>query len=399
MPTLNTSATSPLRVGVFTTDNRDHWRKYDLPDPIFGPAIEALFEGFAFFPQEIEVHIISVTQKSLASPDRLGPNLWYHSLVVPKWGWLRGGYTGCLIAACSKARALRLDLVHGQGTERDCALEAVFSGLPNILTLHGNMRAVARVLHAKPFTYHWFHGHLESLAIRRAGLVFCNSSYTERQVFPLNPHLLRMPNPVRSVFFEPTHIPAPKRDATLRILVVGLIAGYKQPLEVLRVLREWRQRGAPPFHCRWVGALSGEATYVRSFLSEMAAAQAEGWADHCPTMPAEVLLAEMDARDILIHVPKEEAFGLVVAEAMLRGMRIVGAKSGGMVDFAPLYQAFSWVDPQTPSEWSQALDSPECRSPIRICRDQWNSLLFHPREIARRHLECYQSFLRAPRTS
>ena len=116
-------------------------------------------------------------------------------------------------------------------------------------------------------------------------------------------------------------------------------------------------------------------------------------------MPAEVLLAEMDARDILIHVPKEEAFGLVVAEAMLRGMRIVGAKAGGMVDFAPLYPAFSWVDPQTPSDWLQALDSRECRSPIRICQDQWNSLIFHPREIARRHLECYQSFLRAPRAS
>ena len=208
MPTRNTSATSPLRVGVLTTDNREHWRKYVLPDPIFGPAIEALFEGFAFFPQEIEVHIISVTQKSLASPDRLGPNLWYHSLVVPKWGWLRGGYTGCLMAARSKARALHLDLVHGQGTERDCALEAVFSGLPNILTLHGNMRAVARVLHGKPFTYHWFHGHLEALAIRRAGIVFCNSSYTERQVFPLNPHLFRMPNPVRSVLFEPPHSPS-----------------------------------------------------------------------------------------------------------------------------------------------------------------------------------------------
>ena len=40
MPTRNTSATSLLRFGVFTTDNRDHWRKYDLPNLIFGPAIE-----------------------------------------------------------------------------------------------------------------------------------------------------------------------------------------------------------------------------------------------------------------------------------------------------------------------------------------------------------------------
>ena len=61
----------PLRVGICTTDNRDHWRKYDLPDPIFGPAITAVLEGFAELPTEIVIQVLSVTQRPLSSPQRL----------------------------------------------------------------------------------------------------------------------------------------------------------------------------------------------------------------------------------------------------------------------------------------------------------------------------------------
>lgn len=72
----------------------------------------------------------------------------------------------------------------------------------------------------------------------------------------------------------------PNRDATFHVLVVGLIADYKQAFEILSVLREWRQVDASPFDCRWVGAPSREAAYVRSFPSEMTTVKAEGWADY-----------------------------------------------------------------------------------------------------------------------
>ena len=40
-------------------------------------------------------------------------------------------------------KEIQPDIVHGQGTERDCALAAVLSGYPNVLTIHGNMRVHA----------------------------------------------------------------------------------------------------------------------------------------------------------------------------------------------------------------------------------------------------------------
>ena len=64
--------------------------------------------------------------------------------MVPKIGWMRTLFQGCVRATRKKIREIQPDIVHGQGTEADCAMSAVFSGFPNVLTLHGNMRAVAR---------------------------------------------------------------------------------------------------------------------------------------------------------------------------------------------------------------------------------------------------------------
>jgi len=381
----------PLKVGILTTDNRDHWRKYDLPDPIFGPAIAAVLEGLAEFPKEIEVHVISVTQKPLASPARLAPNIFFHSLVVPKIGWLRSGYQGCIRAVRAKVRNLGLDLVHGEGTERDCAMEAVFSGLPNLLTLHGNMRSVARAIHAPPFSYHWFHSFLEAWALRRTHLVLCNSSYTENLVRPLNRNVLRMPNAVRKGFYSFSTPGSKPADGIRRFLVVGLICSYKQSLEILRMLKRWRTQGAPAFQCLWVGALSGEINYTRAFLDELASAQAAGWARHQTTMSEEELIHTMDTSDVLIHIPREEAFGLVVAEAMLRGMNILAGRVGGVVDFEGTYPGIHFVAPTSPEEWTGTLSALAQRPSLRIPRNGWNAMQFHPQEIARRHLQAYRT--------
>lgn len=384
----------PLKVGILTTDNRDHWRKYDLPDPVFGPAIAAVLEGFADFPGEIEAHVISVTQKPLASPARLAPNVFYHSLVVPKMGWLRSGYQGCIRAVRAKVRNLGLDLVHGEGTERDCAMEAVFSGRPNLITLHGNMRSVARAMHAPLFSYHWFHSLLESLAIRKTDAVFCNSEYTESLVRPLNSRVVRMPNAVRKIFYSPLPLPDPPAAKALRLLVVGLICSYKQPLEILRALQVWRQGSHPAFHASFLGALSGEKLYCRRFTEEMDAARSQGWADHRSAVGSAELRDIMDHSDILIHIPTEEAFGLVVAEAMLRGLQIVAGRTGGLSDFQKLYPGIRMVNPTNPADWLLALPQRHSGMLPRISPKSWDSMKFHPGQIACRHLEAYHQLLR-----
>src|SRR5580692_11230300 len=107
-----------MKVALLTTDNREDSRNYSAPDPYFGAAPEALLQGFAALP-ELEVHVISCTQKPMKSPEKLADNIWFHSLYVPKMGWMRTSYQGCIRAVRRKLKVLKPDMVHGQGTERE----------------------------------------------------------------------------------------------------------------------------------------------------------------------------------------------------------------------------------------------------------------------------------------
>src|SRR5882724_2245321 len=132
-----------MRIAMLATDAREMLRSYHLREPIFGTAPEALMKGFAT-SSDIQVHVISCTQQPMDSPEKLADNIWFHSLHVPKIGWLRTAYQGCIRAIRKKLREVSPDLVHSHGTERDCGLSAIFSGLPNVLTVHGNMRLIAK---------------------------------------------------------------------------------------------------------------------------------------------------------------------------------------------------------------------------------------------------------------
>ena len=79
-------------------------------------------------------------------------------------------------------------------------MEAVFSGLPNVVTIHGSMAELARLLGARVGSFRWMAGRLEHFALRRTVGVFCNSVYTERLVKPLarvGPGACRMPSDAR----------------------------------------------------------------------------------------------------------------------------------------------------------------------------------------------------------
>src|SRR5215471_14347587 len=143
-----------MRIVLLTTDNREPHKDYTNPMPHFGTAPAALLQGLAMIP-ELEIHVVSCIRQPVKSPEKIAPNIHFHSLVVPKIGWMRTLFQGCIRATRKKIREIQPDVVHGQGTEADCSISAVFSGYPNVLTLHGNMRAVARINRVPAFSYNW----------------------------------------------------------------------------------------------------------------------------------------------------------------------------------------------------------------------------------------------------
>src|SRR5438128_3471473 len=173
-----------LKIAFTTTDNREPHKNYGAAEPYFGTAPAALLQGFEKFAH-VEIHVVSCSQRQLNAPEKIAPNIWFHSLHVPKIGWLRTGYQGCIRAVRKRLKVIQPDIVHGQGTERDCAISAVFSGFPNVITIHGNMRLIAKVNRCAPFTYGWLAARCERFTLPRAGGVVCLSQYTERAVTDL----------------------------------------------------------------------------------------------------------------------------------------------------------------------------------------------------------------------
>src|ERR1035441_3189235 len=170
-----------MRIALLTTDGREVWKDYGTPAPHFGTAVEALMQGFARMPG-VEVHVVACACARVNAPPKLAANVFFHSLFVPKLGWMRTGYQGCIRAVRNKLREIRPDVVHGQGTERDCAICAVFSGFPNVVTIHGNMAELARQFGERVGSYGWLAAKLETFTLKRTDGVLCNSAYTEQLV-------------------------------------------------------------------------------------------------------------------------------------------------------------------------------------------------------------------------
>ena len=381
-----------MKIAILTTDSREHYGDYTNPRPYFGAAPEALLQGFAAMP-EAEVHVVSCLQQPVQSPQQIAPNIFYHSVTVPKLGWMRTLYQGCVRATRKKLREIEPDIVHGQGTERDCALAAVGSGFPNVLTIHGNMRAIAKINGAKIGSFFWLAEKLETRTLKKTSGVFCNSAYTESLVAARTGQTWRVPNALRQAFFEVP--PARNKTGIPSLLNVGVIQPRKQQLELelLAAAKNLHRKGLK-FALHFVGETAPATRYGASFAQQLADAEKAGYARHLGQLTSSQLLAVMDAATALVHFPSEEAFGLVVAEALARNLKFFGARVGGIVDItqevegAELFEAGNFAALEDGLErWLKA-DGPPATGGAESMRHH-----FHPQIIARRHLEIYREVL------
>jgi glycosyltransferase involved in cell wall biosynthesis len=380
-----------MKIAILANDNRNERRRYSDSNPDFGPAPAALLEGLALMP-DCEVHVVSCLRQPAHSPVKLYDNIFFHSLVVRKWGWMGGAYLGCITALRRKLMEIKPDLVHGQGSERYCAVAAVYSGYPNVVTIHGNMRKVAQVNHARPFSFLWLAARLEAWTLPRTMGVLCNSAHTQQQVQPLARVTWMVPNALRKGFFS-TLRGAPESPPLL--LNIGVISMLKAQNALLELASRLHRRNAK-FRIQFVGPLDESTPYGAEFRSRINQLQNEGYASHDPQKSEGELVELMHRAAALIHFPMEESFGLVVAEALARNLKLFAARVGGIVDIAAGVDGAELFDPDDAAGLEDAIfrwlsaGSPKIRDGAESIRQR-----YHPEVIARRHLDIYQQVLKA----
>ena len=384
-----------LKVAFLTTDNREHEHNYSASVPYFGTAPSALLEGFATLPN-VEVHILSCTQQPMFSPHKLAQNIWFHSLHVPKIGWLRTAYAGCILAVRKELKKIQPDIVHAQGTERDCAISAVFQNIPKILTIHGNMRAITKLHRHSPLSFWGIQSQLEAFCLPRFAGVICISKYTQQQVSALANKTWLLPNATENLFFEsrPTAVDS---SAPPLILVVANVDRRKNQNELIRALDPLagRLRFAVKFYGR-----CGEDSYGKEFRSLL---ETRPWCSWGGMIGRENLRDEFAQATVLFLPTREDNCPMVVLEAQASRVPVIASNVGGVPDLIEDGVTGLLTNPDLPSTMPIALEKilTDKALAAQLAEGGREQALarYHPNVIATRHVEIYREVLSASKLS
>ena len=162
-------------------------------------------------------------------------------------------------------------------------------------------------------------------------------------------------------------------------------------MELLSLVEEIATTGRP-IQIVFAGSYSESTEYGSAFAAALRKGGEAGYARFAGFLEVPELLRLLDSSHGFLHFPTEESFGLVVAEAMARGLKFFGANLGGIVDIAAgidgaeLHDNFdtlkagiiAWLDAGAPPP-SLAAD---------VVRER-----YHPVIIAKEHLRIYREVL------
>ncbi len=283
-------------------------------------------------------------------------------------------------------------IVHGQGMERVCAISAVFSGFPNVLTVHGNQRLIAAVTKAEPFSFPWLSARLERITIPRSNGVVCITRYTQEAAADLAKRTWVVPNAVAESFFSVNFDPPSGEPPA--ILCIGHVCPLKNQNSFIRALDPLAVERK--FEVFFLGQISPGRLYDDEFLSLV---KGRGWCWHGGFADREKVKGYFQHAALLASPSLENNCPMVVLEAMAAGVPVVAAKVGGLPDL---------IEEGRTGFFCNSLDSSSMREVIRrvlasfstgreivrqakLCAEQ----RFHPKIIAARHLEIYRDVLEA----
>jgi glycosyltransferase involved in cell wall biosynthesis len=350
-----------------------------------------------------EIHVISCTQQVMCSPEKLSDNIWFHSLHVPKAGWLRSAYLGCALAVRKKLGEIHPDIVHAQGTERDCAVSAVLSPYPRVLTIHGNLRLIKKQVGFRPVSAMWLQSYLEGLVVPRFNGVFCITNYTRKAVEHEVPKIWVVPNAVDTAFLSigvqrlsdvsarhSTLYPGPEDHI---ILVVANIDSRKNQNDFIKALDPLAKKMS--FQVRFFGKC-GDDDYGREFQQLVAS---RSWCHYGGMISREALQSEFRKASMLVLPTHEDNCPMVVLEAQAAGVPVVASEVGGVPDLIEDGVTGLLVNPQDPATFFRAVkklltNDDYIRERLAMASHRKAITHYHPRLIAEKHLDIYEQIIK-----
>lgn len=165
----------------------------------------------------------------------------------------------------------------------------------------------------------------EARALASATGVVTTSSWTRRWLlnrYPLSPALVRVAAPGAT--------PAPPADAEplgRRLLCVGPLTGAKGQDVLVEALAGLRR---PGWSCQLVGATDLDPPFTRRLQARIASSGIQDRVRLTGALSRAAMSATYDATDLLVVPSRLETFGMVITEALARGIPVVAADTGGV---------------------------------------------------------------------
>jgi len=314
-----------LKVAMLVVDANDvrgsSMKSDTKPSPNVHPAIEALLQGFEGL-DGIEVDVLFGSLRPPRSIRAAKGAVRYHSIPYRRtFGALSGGgFLGRFFSLRNYVISHSFDLVHAQGSERESAWTAVFSGIPSVITLHGLMGEVVKTKGNRTLWHYWVAALLERLAIKKTDGVVAISPYALRVVLGITPRARFIPNAVRSEFYLESGV---KKGDVPTVLFVGNLTHVKRPDWFIRAVDALWKEGLS-FKARMLCMGNPKHPY---FIEMVAMAERLG-ASRKIELRYNVadVAAELDQADILFAPSTWESMGIAVCEAMAKRLCVVGSR-------------------------------------------------------------------------
>lgn len=317
-----------IRIAMLVIDaNESSFTRSDSskPSPVLHPAEESLLLGLSKI-EDIEIDIIYAKADPHPEDSRKVGNCVFVPVPYKPVGLanLRSRYVGRLLALLQYMRGHRHDVIHAQGTERECGLVASLIRGNSLITLHGNLTEIAKTLRARPFSYFWMAAVLETWALRRVSGIHCISSHTQESVANLTKRTWVIPNAVAPVWYHVVRNPS--REPW--VVCVADITEWKNPILLAKASDALHGR-FPQAQVHFFGACHETHPYGRAFLTEI---ESRPWCVFHGKSTADTLRQALSSATCAVLPSKQENFGLALAEAMAAGVPVLGADVGGIPD-------------------------------------------------------------------
>ncbi len=288
---------------------------------------------------------------------------WCREAGIPTlpFGVRNSGDLGAALRLARLIRTHRIDIVHAH-SRRDYVVAVLgtafarrFSQYPKLI-LHAHM---VRPLGDPPHLAGKFFSWGADAVVAVSGIV-CDRLRREHNFHPAFVHLIH-----NGVNLEEFAAPGPSEASAQQhqvrrewaisedALVLGMIGrmdakGQRSLLDVLPTLAAQH----PAVHLVLIGSEGKPGEQVRLTIQ----AESSGMADRLRFLgPREDIPALLPALDILVHLPRDEAFGLALVEAMAAGLPTVATATGGCREVVRDGVTGTLVPPGDASALSEAL--------------------------------------------